>query len=90
MAEEVHSPSEILPKAISLSVPIGTISGIVFLLPILFTLPDVTTLLQGVYMVMLHFRLSLSAWMDDQSALVNRLASCLHSSWVQMRVALDW
>ena len=48
MAEEVHNPSEILPKAISLSVPIGTILGVVFLLPILFTLPDVPTLLQGV------------------------------------------
>ncbi|KAG6374151.1 amino acid transporter [Boletus reticuloceps] len=46
MAEEVHDPSKILPKAISLSVPIGTIWGVVFLLPILFTLPDVTTLLQ--------------------------------------------
>ncbi|KAF8838089.1 amino acid transporter [Paxillus ammoniavirescens] len=45
MAEEVHNPSEILPRAISWSVPIGAISGIVFLLPILFTLPDVTTLL---------------------------------------------
>lgn len=48
MAEEVHNPSEILPRAISFSVPIGTISGVIFLLPILFTLPDVTTLLQGV------------------------------------------
>ncbi|KAF8130122.1 amino acid transporter [Boletus edulis] len=46
MAEEVHDPSKILPKAISLSVPIGTIWGVVFLLPILFTLPDITTLLQ--------------------------------------------
>ncbi|KAG9308658.1 amino acid transporter [Chiua virens] len=46
MAEEVHNPSEILPKAISLSVPIGTIWGVIFLLPILFTLPDVNTLLQ--------------------------------------------
>ncbi|KIK93807.1 hypothetical protein PAXRUDRAFT_12428 [Paxillus rubicundulus Ve08.2h10] len=45
MAEEVHNPSEILPRAISWSVPIGAISGIIFLLPILFTLPDVATLL---------------------------------------------
>ncbi|OAX37073.1 hypothetical protein K503DRAFT_823049, partial [Rhizopogon vinicolor AM-OR11-026] len=46
MAEEVHNPSEILPKAMTWSIPIGTLSGVVFLLPILFTLPDVTTLLQ--------------------------------------------
>ncbi|KAG2145448.1 amino acid transporter [Suillus bovinus] len=46
MAEEVHNPSEILPKAITWSIPIGTLSGVVFLLPILFTLPDVATLLQ--------------------------------------------
>ncbi|KAG1777923.1 amino acid transporter [Suillus placidus] len=46
MAEEVHNPSEILPKAITWSVPIGALSGVVFLLPILFTLPDVTTMLQ--------------------------------------------
>jgi amino acid transporter len=47
MAEEVHNPSEILPKAITWSIPIGALSGVVFLLPILFTLPDVATLLQG-------------------------------------------
>jgi hypothetical protein len=50
MAEEVHNPSEILPRAISWSIPIGTISGVIFLLPILFTLPDVATLLQGGYL----------------------------------------
>jgi hypothetical protein len=47
MAEEVHNPSEILPKAITWSIPIGTLSGVIFLLPILFTLPDVDILLQG-------------------------------------------
>ncbi|KAG2046373.1 amino acid transporter [Suillus hirtellus] len=46
MAEEVYNPSEILPKAITWSIPIGTLSGILFLLPILFTFPDVDTLLQ--------------------------------------------
>ncbi|KAG2121325.1 amino acid transporter [Suillus clintonianus] len=46
MAEEVHNPSEILPKAITWSIPAGALYGVVFLLPILFTLPDVTTLLQ--------------------------------------------
>ncbi|KAG2046264.1 amino acid transporter [Suillus hirtellus] len=46
MAEEVYNPSEILPKAITWSVPIGSLTGVLFLLPILFTLPDVNTLLQ--------------------------------------------
>ncbi|KAG1869473.1 amino acid transporter [Suillus subalutaceus] len=46
MAEEVHNPSEVLPKAIISSVPIGTLTGVVYLLPILLTLPDVTTMLQ--------------------------------------------
>jgi len=35
----------VLPKAISWSVPIGTLFGLVFLLPLVFTLPDVSTLL---------------------------------------------
>jgi hypothetical protein len=47
MAEEVHSPSTVLPKAITWSVPIGTIFGLFFLLPLVFTLPDVATLLAG-------------------------------------------
>ncbi|OJA19383.1 hypothetical protein AZE42_08275 [Rhizopogon vesiculosus] len=46
MAEEVHNPSEILPRAITWSIPISALSGVVFLLPILFTLPDVTALIQ--------------------------------------------
>ncbi|KAI6099975.1 hypothetical protein EV401DRAFT_2081217 [Pisolithus croceorrhizus] len=45
MAEEVHDPSKILPRAIAWSVPIGAIWGVVFLLPIVFTLPDAATLL---------------------------------------------
>ena len=77
MAEEVHNPSEILPRAISWSIPIGTIAGIIFLLPILFTLPDVATLLQGVWLYGgVAFWLYLRARMDDQLALVNRLVSC--------------
>ncbi|KAG1733499.1 amino acid permease-domain-containing protein [Suillus lakei] len=46
MAEEVYNPSETLPKAIISSVPIGSLTGVLFLLPILFTLPDVAALLQ--------------------------------------------
>ena len=47
MAEEVRNPSVQVPAAIILSVPIGAICGLVFLLPILFTLPDIATLLFG-------------------------------------------
>ena len=91
MAEEVHSPSEILPRAISFSVPIGTISGIVFLLPILFTLPDVSTLLQSMcHMVEFLLWLFLSICVDAQLALVNRLVSCSRSSWAPTLGVSDW
>jgi amino acid transporter len=45
MAEEVHDPTYQLPRAITWSIPIGFLTGVLFLLPILFTLPDVATLL---------------------------------------------
>ncbi|EGO20263.1 hypothetical protein SERLADRAFT_442396 [Serpula lacrymans var. lacrymans S7.9] len=45
MAEEVHNPSEVLPRAISWSIPIGFLTGLIFLLPIVFTLPDAATLI---------------------------------------------
>ncbi|KAJ7161161.1 amino acid transporter [Mycena filopes] len=45
MAEEVHNPSADLPRAIVWSIPIGFVSGVFFLVPILFTLPDITTLI---------------------------------------------
>ncbi|KAI0318741.1 amino acid/polyamine transporter I [Amylostereum chailletii] len=45
MAEEVHRPAIDVPRAIVYSIPIGTIIGLVFLLPIVFTLPDVSVLL---------------------------------------------
>ncbi|KAH6879363.1 amino acid transporter [Coprinopsis sp. MPI-PUGE-AT-0042] len=45
MAEEVHNPTVQVPKAIVWSVPIGGVCGLVFLLPIVFTLPDISTLL---------------------------------------------
>ncbi|PFH50108.1 hypothetical protein AMATHDRAFT_145964 [Amanita thiersii Skay4041] len=45
MAEEVKNPAIQVPTAIIWSIPIGAICGVVFLLPILFTLPDVETLL---------------------------------------------
>ncbi|VDB95431.1 unnamed protein product [Peniophora sp. CBMAI 1063] len=45
MAEEVHNPVVQLPRAIVYSVPIGALMGLVFLLPITFTLPDTSALL---------------------------------------------
>ncbi|KAF5376692.1 hypothetical protein D9615_007869 [Tricholomella constricta] len=45
MAEEVRDPAIQVPRAMVYSIPIGAISGLVFLLPIVFTLPDIETLL---------------------------------------------
>ncbi|KAF8994919.1 amino acid transporter [Cyathus striatus] len=45
MAEEVHNPSVQVPTAMAWSIPIGAVCGVVFLLPITFTLPDIGTLL---------------------------------------------
>lgn len=45
MAEEVHDPVSQLPRAIVYSVPIGAAMGLLFLLPITFTLPDTAVLL---------------------------------------------
>ena len=47
MAEEVHKPALNVPRAMVWSVPIGWLMGVVFILPITFTLPDVAELLQG-------------------------------------------
>ena len=49
MAEEVHNPAVDLPRAIVYSVPIGALAGLIFLLPIVFTLPDIQTLLSGAH-----------------------------------------
>ncbi|KAJ4468961.1 amino acid/polyamine transporter I [Lentinula lateritia] len=45
MGEEIFNPSINLPKAIVWAVPTGCLLGVVFLLPILFTLPDISVLL---------------------------------------------
>ncbi|KAJ7092385.1 amino acid transporter [Mycena belliarum] len=45
MAEEVHNPSSDLPRAIVWSIPIGFLCGVLFLVPIMFTLPDIATLI---------------------------------------------
>ncbi|CAJ2503382.1 Uu.00g107760.m01.CDS01 [Anthostomella pinea] len=45
MCEEVQSPEREVPKAIVLSVVAAGITGLIYLIPILFVLPDVTMLL---------------------------------------------
>lgn len=45
MCEEVQNPAHEVPRAIVFSVLAAGITGVIYLLPILFTLPDVTTLL---------------------------------------------
>ncbi|KAF8882833.1 amino acid transporter [Infundibulicybe gibba] len=45
MAEEVHEPTIQIPRAMVWSIPIGAVCGLIFLLPIVFTLPDIETLL---------------------------------------------
>jgi hypothetical protein len=51
MAEEVRNPSVELPTAIVWSVPMCCVFGLGFLLPIVSTLPDMSTLLQGKWFV---------------------------------------
>ncbi|KAF2269014.1 amino acid permease-like protein [Lojkania enalia] len=46
MCEEVQNPEREVPKAIVLSVAAAGVTGLVYLIPILFVLPDVTTLLK--------------------------------------------
>ncbi|KAF8636099.1 hypothetical protein AX17_003804 [Amanita inopinata Kibby_2008] len=45
MAEEVKNPAVQVPMAMICSIPIGALCGLIFLLPIVFTLPDVPSLL---------------------------------------------
>ena len=46
MCEEVKSPEREVPKAMVLSVAAAGLTGLIYLIPILFVLPDVTTLLE--------------------------------------------
>jgi len=45
MCEEVRDPSREVPLALAWSIPIGFLSGLLFLLPVVFTLPDINMLL---------------------------------------------
>ena len=46
MCEEVQSPEREVPKAIVLSVVAAGLTGIVYLIPIMFIIPDITMLLE--------------------------------------------
>ena len=45
MCEEVQNPEREVPKAMVLSVVAAGLTGVVYLVPVLFVLPDVTALL---------------------------------------------
>ncbi|KAL7904179.1 putative amino acid permease [Trichoderma velutinum] len=47
MAEEVADPARDVPKALSLVVPISTVAGLFFILPICFTLPPLQDILNA-------------------------------------------
>lgn len=78
MAEEVHSPSVDLPRAIVWSIPIEFMTGAVFLLPLVFTLPDVAILLAGIYIVLDFIPVSIinRYLMPPQSLEANPWVSC--------------
>lgn len=45
MSEEVAKPSVQIPRAMVIGIPLAVLSGIIFLLGLLFTMPDIQTLL---------------------------------------------
>ncbi|KAG7087789.1 hypothetical protein E1B28_013730 [Marasmius oreades] len=45
MAEEIHNPTVDLPRALVWQIPVALATGVVFIVPILFTLPDIATLI---------------------------------------------
>ncbi|KXN92553.1 Amino-acid permease BAT1 [Leucoagaricus sp. SymC.cos] len=45
MCEEVRHPSLEVPRALAWSIPIGFVTGVFFILPVVFTLPDINMLL---------------------------------------------
>lgn len=47
MCEEVRNPEREVPRGMVLSVLVGSLAGIAFILPVLFVLPDVAMLLQA-------------------------------------------
>lgn len=47
MSEEVRHPATKMPKAISLCIPVGGVAGLFFILPICFTLPELSDILEA-------------------------------------------
>jgi len=47
MCEEVRNPARQVPQAMAWAIPVGFLSGMIFLLPVVFTLPDIAMLLAG-------------------------------------------
>jgi amino acid transporter len=47
MCEEVKNPVKQVPRALAWSIPVGVLTGLLFILPVAFTLPDIAPLLAG-------------------------------------------
>lgn len=47
MCEEVKHPVRQVPRAMAWSIPVGFLTGLFFILPVVFTLPDISLLLSG-------------------------------------------
>jgi len=53
MCEEVRNPVRQVPRAMAWAIPIGFLTGLIFLLPLVFTLPDIGMLLAGVVILII-------------------------------------
>jgi len=58
MCEEVRDPVRQVPQAMAWAIPIGFLSGIIFLLPVVFTLPDISMLLAGEITLIIFLKLT--------------------------------
>jgi len=59
MCEEVRNPVRQVPRAMAWAIPIGFLIGMIFLLPVVFTLPDIGMLLAGEIILVASFEGSL-------------------------------
>ena len=58
ICEEVRDPVRQVPQAMAWAIPIGFLSGIIFLLPVVFTLPDISMLLAGEITLIIFLKLT--------------------------------
>jgi len=58
MCEEVRDPVRQVPQAMAWAIPIGFLSGIIFLLPVVFTLPDISMLLASEITLIIFLKLT--------------------------------